>query len=300
MTSKRKSRFLLSAVLIVILTAYAKEMSAFILQGIKISVFTVIPAIFPFLVLADYLSAESGDFPFDGFLARIFNIPRKSVGALVCGIICGFPSGVKYCARLYESKNITKEEFERLIGLVNNPSIAFVVSAVGIGFMNSQNDGILLFLSIIISVIITARTFKMPSQKMHNSDFISKQSFDFIKSIRDAGISALYISSYIVFFSSVIGFIKIFIKNGVILAFLASTLEIGNATSIISLLTLNEYHVFFLYGFALGFSGFSVHLQAFSLLPYNIKKGKYLLMKLFQGITCALCAAILKTFFNLI
>ena len=294
MTYIKKHNFFISALIVFFLLTFSNEIMQSIRDGIRLSAFTVIPAVFPFLVLSDYLSAAGEDFPLDKTLSKLFLIPKCATGALVCGLMCGFPSGVKYSVRLYENNMITKDDLERIIGLVNNPSMAFVVSAVGIGMLKSPSDGLLLLSALLFSVLLTSRCFPSQKKKIEIQGYITGQKFSLVNSIKDAGLSAVALSSYIIFFSSILGVIKKIIKSDVFIAFISAAIEIGNASALISSANINMYCKFLLLGFALGFSGFSVHFQAFSQLPKDIKKNKYIKMKLTQGIICGIVASLLK------
>ena len=286
--------YLITAITAVLLLTYSKQIAESIRVGIKISVISVIPSVFPFFILADYLSSQISTSPKSSQLNKIFSIPRGSEGALICGLICGFPCGIKYARRLYDGKVITKTELERLIGLVNNPSFAFVISGVGMGMLNSLKDGIILYLSVILSVLLISRIFYKSVKEFPEPTHIIGQNFNLVESIRNAGFSSLTVSSYIVFFSAILGIIQNMIKSSILCAIAASFLEIGNAATLITSLKAESSSAFILYGFCLGFSGFSVHLQAFEVLPGNISKKKYLTMKLLQGLFCGIIAFFLK------
>ena len=284
----------------IVLLGFSKEIAESIRRGIRISVFTVIPSIFPFLVLSDYLATQLVRGNKLTFISRLYSIPKGSEGALLCGIICGFPCGVKYAKELYDGKAITKSELERLAGLVNTPSLAFVVSAVGMGMLNSLTDGFILFFSVAISVLLVSRLYPSKGNDFKKAAHNARQNFILAKSVKNAGLASLTISSYIIFFSGVIGIMQEILYNPFVFALTAAIFEIGNATAIITSLGFPKYLSFMLYGFALGFSGLSVHFQAFDVLPEDTSKKKYLVMKLSEGILCALIAAIAKTLIALI
>lgn len=300
MTSKKIWRSIIAIILIALSIIFSREISESIREGIKIAALSVIPAIFPFFVLSDYLSSECNEFSGSHIISKLFLIPESASGVIICGLVCGFPSGVRHGVRLYELKIITKEELERLIAIVNNPSLAFVISAVGLGLAGSITDGLLLFASLLLSVFLIARlTFSKKSFSKY-STFISGQRFDFVLSIKNAGFTSIIVSSYIIFFSAILGIIKHLVKSSIIVAIISSFLEIGNAVTTVTFLIKSPYLRFIFYGFALGFSGFSAHLQAFSFLPKEISKRKYLKAKFLQGITCSALTAILKTILSLI
>lgn len=282
------------SIIIVILIIFSKSISENIRNSIRLVSFSVVPSLFLFLIISDFISSKVTSIPFGKKISNIFSISEGCECAIICGLVCGFPCGVKYAAKLYENGNIGKEELERLIGLVNNPSIAFVVSAVGVGMLNSVKDGFLLYISVIISILLVAKCYKrtVAYSSFTNDNF--EQRFNLSKSIKNAGLSSVAISSYIIFFSAALGVLKSITESKIIISFFASFLEIGNATSEISSSGFSPSVSFIFYGFALGFSGLSVHMQAFDLLDADISKRKYFKMKLTQGVFCAMVAFVLK------
>ncbi len=278
------------ALLIITSVMYSSEITKSIYDGIRLCAITIIPALFPFFIIADFIISGAGGegrFLSKGF-RKIFGIGGAGINAFVCGIVCGFPVGVKSAVELYRKRLITKDECQRLIGFVNNPSLAFVISGVGIGINGSLRVGILLYISTVLSAIAIGALFatKTENSKIHSE--ISEQKFDLVVSIKNAGVSCLTVSSYIIFFSAVLGVLGAIINNDVILALLAPFFEIGNATTIIAKSTfLSPAFSIMLTGFALGFSGLSVHLQALSLVPNELSKKQYFLMKTAQGILCS-------------
>ncbi len=286
--------YLITATTVALLLLFSNQIADSTLNGIKISVLSVIPSVFPFFVLADYLSSQASSPSSPSLLSKIFSIPGGSEGALICGMICGFPCGIKYAKRLYDGKIITKSDLERIIGLVNNPSLAFVISGVGMGMLKSLKAGIILYISVIFSTFLVSKVFIADIEKTPKRQYISEQKFNFVEAIKNAGYASLTVSSYIIFFSAILGIFKELVKSELLCAIAASFLEIGNAASAITSLKIKANSAFLLYGFCLGFSGFSVHLQAFEVLPRDISKKKYLIMKLLQGFLCGLIAIILR------
>ena len=297
-TQKRKFDYktalpeLLCLAITLITLLCANELRESVINGIKLSVFNIIPTLFPFLVLSDYwISVMS--FGGDGFLGKafrkFFKIDGIALSAFLAGIFCGFPLGVKTATDLYRSNRITKHEAERLCGFINNPSLAFVISGVGVGMYGSIEYGILLYISVILSSVIVGILFSKNSIKISKGNEISEQKFDLVLSIKSAGLSSLTISSYIIFFSAVLGLLLAVTKSDLIVTVISPLLEVGNATSMIAKNTeFTSLASRALCAFSLGFSGFSVHLQSFAFFPNEFSKAKYLMMKLIQGILCAL------------
>ncbi|MBO7196304.1 MAG: hypothetical protein J6V80_03120 [Clostridia bacterium] len=279
---------------------FGKEVKDGIYSGLGFCFTTILPTLFPFFILSD-LWASCYYINTNGHIARcferLFKINGCAISSVVCGLICGFPMGVKLSSKLYENGRITKGELEGLCGFVNNPSLAFVVSGVGLGMLGSIKHGITLYIAVIISALLVGMFFSKKREFISKSDENSRQSFNLTKSIGSAGISSVSICSFIIFFSGLIGLISSVIKSHSATAVISGFLEISNAVKMIA--ACDEFPLqirLILIAFALGFSGLSVHLQAFSFLPAEISRSKYLLMKLLQGVICS----VIMMFFLLI
>ena len=278
----------------VLMLVFGKEVTESILSGISLATLKIIPTIFPFIVISDYW-ASVAEIKSDGLIARafqkIFKINGCAIIAFFTGILCGFPLGVKNAVALYESGAISEDELQRLCPIINLPSIAFVVSGVGLGLYKNASVGIMLYICLILSSVISGFFLSRKSTKSENTAIISKQKFDLISSIKNAGFSSLAIASYIIFFSGVIGLTSALIKNKTLTTIFSTFFEVGNSTNLIA-----KSHLFSpalslsLIAFALGFSGLSVHMQAFSFLPKDISKKHYLLTKLIIGLLSAAMA----------
>lgn len=254
----------------------------------------IIPSIFPFIILSDFLTAYV-DFSSIKFInklfEKIFKINGAATVAFIIGNLCGFPLGVRCAAKLYSSGKITKEECERLIGFANNTGPAFLISGIGAGMYGNLNLGLCLYFSMILSSLVVGIIFslsKSPSDT--NSNFtLSNPHLDITESIRSAGLNTLSICSYILAFSCVGAVISKITGGGPVYLFTIPFIEIGSSTAILATYGTGSVLTLFLTGFAVGFSGLCVHFQAKSFLAgTDIKMKKYIIMKLIQGILCGM------------
>lgn len=292
---KRPSKVSFVSVLCILLMPLMLFFSNSIKQGARLgldlSLGTIIPTLFPFFILSDlwvsYATINGGII--SKAYSRLFGVSSSTLPAYLLGSLCGFPLGIKAAVSLYDSGLISKDELERLSGFANNPSAAFVISGIGAGLYKDIWIGVRLYLAVLFSSLFVGLLFRLKENNSTNIEVISRQSFDLVKSIQSAGVSSLSVCCYIVFFSSVIGLLAEIIKNPLILAIASSFLEITNASSLSVGLTTSYPSVNYLItAFSLGFSGLSVHMQIFALLPAETSKSRYLLMKLIQGILCSI------------
>lgn len=290
--------FLVSLSIFVFALTLSALLAPMISEGVRSGILfcfsVIIPSIFPFMILADllvfFMHFEKIKF-LRGLFSRLFKINGYAISVFLIGLISGFPIGAKLSRELYISGKISKNECERLIGISNNASPAFVISGVGYGLFGSLKLGLLLyFISIISSAfagLITARFAKNEFEIEYNA--IS--SFSFTESVKSATRACINICGFICFFSVIIHFINQSLKNELLVAFLSSFLEIGNAAKFISSVSLPELIKLPLLSFAIGFSGLSVHFQSKSILSdTDISMNKYYLMKL---LSATLSAAIM-------
>lgn len=282
--NKRKIATIDCIMLCFAMLCISKEMKLGALEGIRLSYEILIPTLFPFFVLSDYWSKNfyiSEKSVLSKLFVRLFHIPPCGLLAFITGIICGFPLGVKVACDLYDRGKINDRQLTNLCGFCNNPSIAFVISGVGLGIFGSVRVGILLFIACSISAIICGVVFREKEIKIQKADNIPRQKFSLVESIKNAGLTSITISSYVIFFSAIIYALK---KTPLI----ASTLELCSAVKIISESQFSVNQKLILIAFSLGFSGLSVHLQAFSFMGDNVKKSRYFLMKITQGLLTAM------------
>lgn len=276
--------------LCITMLCFSKEMKLGVLEGIRLSSEILIPTLFPFFILSDYWSKNfyiTDSSPFSRIFVRLFHIPPSGLLAFIIGIICGFPLGVKVARDLYDRDEIDQGQLTSLCGFSNNPSMAFVISGVGLGIFGSVRIGILLFLSCLLSAIACGVLFRQEETKVTKHANISRQKFILVESIKHAGLTSITVSSYVIFFSAII----CVVKNSPLLA---PYLELCSAVEIISKSSFNTSQKLALIAFSLGFSGLSVHMQSFSFMGDRVKKSRYLLMKLAQGLLSSLIILILK------
>ena len=296
---KFKLQSLLCILAFVLAIIYGGFLKDGVIYGLKICAFNIIPTLFPFFILSDLWSTViyfKNNSLTSKYFERIFHINSEGLSCFLIGNICGFPLGAKSLNQKYNDNLLNEEEFNLLTPICNNPSAPFVISGIGAGLLGSIKIGIILYFSVLLSAVAIGYIFrpsKIISQKSHKK---LEQNFNFIKSIQSAGLSSIAVASYIIFFSGILGVVKSLIKNKILISIISSFLEVGSACNIINDAA-NSLESFFLplISFSLGFSGLSVFMQIFSILPNIVSKKGYLIKKFYQGIISAIITFILTT-----
>ena len=274
----------------------------YVRQGLRLCAKTVIPSLFPFMVLsgmfvelgcADLLSRI-----FAKPMAFLFGISGAGSAAPLMGALCGFPVGAATAKRLCDSGRISGEEMERLLTFSNNPSSAFLISAVGSTLWSCPDFGVVLYvIQIIASIVIgVAFRFLMPIKKNEDHHFSEQRQTIgvriFSKVIAESAVSMLNVCALVLFFASMVGalvsVIESFGTGQLLKTFIYGFFEMTGATGEAAKILPKETGMV-ITALICGWSGLSVHFQVISICSdKNISFAPYFAAKAMQGLLSAL------------
>lgn len=283
----------------------------YVRAGIKLCAGTVIPSLFPFMVISELLVTVGFAELFGGTLgkplSRLFGISENGSCAFLLGCLCGFPIGAKTAVSLFDSGSITKEELQKLLVFCNLPSSAFLISAVGVSLYGCRDFGILILISAIASSVIAgvAARFLMHTESLYRPKYRPRRIINvasFTGAISSATLSMLLVCAYVIFFSAVVGCLSN-LASKVLLPEASAPLLFGifEMTSGISGASAldNKMLGALICAFNVGWSGLSVHFQIISLCTgRGISFVPYFISKLFQGILCAAIVGVYVKFIS--
>ncbi len=277
-------------------------------KGLRLCVATVIPSLFPFMIISELIVSSGVGFRISKIFSRpmrsIFGLSEGGVSAYMLGTVCGFPIGAKTAVSMYDRGMMSKCELERLLTFCNNPGSAFVISAVGVSLFGSRDVGILLYICVILSSLIIGcigRLFfkekETCSAKLSlSSGFEAKMITDAVQS---SAVSMLTVCAYVVFFSAFVGCIGALLSQisapseliAVIFGFFEISGGMGAAAEVD-----DSVKAILLCSLFSGWSGLSVHFQIMSVCSgRDLDFKPYFLSKAVQGlITSALMGIALK------
>lgn len=191
--------------------------------GLRLCAVSVIPSVFPFMVLSEWIVSFGALQTIGRLLERpfrfLFGVGGDSAGALLLGWLCGFPIGTRTALSLYRRGNIDRRELSRVLTFSNIPSSAFLIGAVGITLFGDRHFGVRLYIVSLLSAVtigIAEHLFeKLPAKKKKIS---AKSSFSpdsrpssaarvsgFTDAIASSAIAILQICAFVVFFSVLSG-----------------------------------------------------------------------------------------------
>ncbi|MBQ9761401.1 MAG: hypothetical protein IJW16_08665 [Clostridia bacterium] len=283
-------------------------------RGLRLCAHTVIPSLFPFMVLSELIVSggigktllrQIGK-PF----CRLFRLSADGCCAVLLGMLCGFPIGARSACLSYRQGQIGKNEAERILCFSNNPSSAFLITAVGGSLWGNPRFGIALYLTVLLSALITgALVARLPMfyRKEDTQSLIlehippSRGAMLFTEAMRASVRSILLVCAYVVFFSALIGTFN-FMPGVQKLpaagqAILFCLFELSTGMSQAATLA-NPTVAALLCAFCAGWSGISVHCQALAICDKSgLSLQPYILAKLFQSLLAPLLfAAVLALF----
>lgn len=288
----------------------AKTASAAVLRSLSLAAKSVIPSVFPSMVLSGILVASGGGELIGSTLGKPLSMFLKTSpsasAAVVLGALCGFPVGVITASELYKRGALTRREFELIIGVASLPSPAFVINAVGGNMLGNTKLGIFLYLLILfLSLTIGAiwnrleRNDPLINSYHRTNDSKIKITETTVTAISSSAISALKITAYIVFFSTLTATLtELFVPENApdaISAFIGGILEFSGGCASASKLGISFSLP--LCALFLGFSGFSVHFQVISACPAGTVFKKYFLFSVIRATLAFLVSLAVSTAF---
>ena len=283
-------------------------------QGLSLGATTLLPSLFPFLVISELL-VTSGMIawiarPLERPLGQLLGLSRAGCSAMVLGLICGFPVGARCAILSYQKGMLTRDECERVLACASIPSSAFLISTVGTTLWKNASFGVFLYLCVVFTAILSGILLYVLQKQDKNAEWNTSKStpskihFEagmLTSAIKSATLNTLLICAYVVFFSTLTGTVELvltrFSASEITHTILSAALELSGGVSTAAELQ-NRYLAAILTGAAVGWSGISVHCQMLSLCDgTDISIRPYLKAKVLQVILCTIIMFLFSLFF---
>ena len=276
---------------------------------------TLIPSLFPFMVVSYIASIFKIDQLFSklfgSIFEKIFKSPKAASSAFAIGIICGFPAGTKSLYSLYEKGEINNNSLMHLLLFCNIQSMPFIVNTVGGICLNNTKAGIFIYLSQIISLVtlgvLYPRIFPIKvSQQTISKDINTPPknvSTRLTDSIKGSTLGILSICGFVVFFSTLSNVaLDISSKIGIpsSIPLLCSFLLEMSGGCFIAAKEFPSPAALVACSSILAFSGFSMHFQIMSLCPNaKIKYSRFFAFKILQAVVAGIAALLFNIIFRI-
>lgn len=118
-------------------------------QGLAVCASVMIPSLFPFLILSDFLGrtrvGELLERPLGGLMAFLYRCPRELTPAILMSWVGGYPAGARVLAGMAERGTLSHEDAGLALTFCVNSGPAFLAVVVGAGVFGSPGWGLFLF-----------------------------------------------------------------------------------------------------------------------------------------------------------
>ena len=267
-------------------------------NGLKLCGTAVIPSLFPFMVLSDFLVRSKLSEVIGNVLAPVtkalFRLPGCAGCAILMSMAGGYPVGAKMTAQLLENGDISTGQGKRMMLFCVNAGPAFVIGTVGTVIFSSSRAGIILYVSLIASALVmgVVSGFFDSGEALIIRKKITFESKVISKSVSEAVNATLGLCAWILVFSCFVPLTESLPLKKEVAVWIKILIEVtGGCITSAGVFPLS------IQAFVMGWAGFSVHCQ---LLPYIRATGvRYLHFVLARLIHGALAATFADFLFRL-
>ncbi len=218
---------------IMLLIIFPKEAGNGIKEGFKVLYETLIPTLFPFMIISSYIASA----PFVAKLREkinkpsylFFNINSCALITLLLSFLGGYPVGGKTACEFYESKQITQTQAKRLLFFCVNPGFPFCVTALGTFMLKNTKAGLLLFICVVLSSLTVGFVLSFTEKRQFSNEgknpAISSE-FLFIDSVSKGNYAIISVCGWVLIFSAVCSVLKALPLNSNASLFLSCIFEV--------------------------------------------------------------------------
>lgn len=259
----------------------------------------VIPPLFPFIVLSDFMVRSGLSDVIGTALTPVsrfaFNLPGNAGCAVLMSAVGGYPVGARMIAQLIENGKITRRQGRRMLLFCVNAGPAFVIGTVGSVILSSRKAGILLYLSLLLSALFIGFFLRLFDGK--------SQTFEQEKAVFDPGVisqsvlqgtnSMLTLCGWILVFSSSMPFVSKLPLGESTIIWLNIITEVTNGCR-----TAAGVFPVSVLALVMGWSGLCIHCQLLpSIKITGLKIRYFFLSRIVHGALATALATVLFRFF---
>lgn len=254
-------------------------------NGLSLCGTAVVPSLFPFMVLSDFMVRSRLVDVLGRYLKPVtkllFNLPGSAGCAVLMSMVGGYPTGAKMTAQLLESGSISKSQAKRMMLFCVNAGPAFVMGTVGTVIFSDRKVGIILYFSILISSLavgIFLRIFEKDSFEFPEK-VVDFESGAVSVSIMQGVNSTLFMCAWVLIFSCINALLESLPLSENVLSWIKMFTEVTNGC-----VSASSSFPVSIQALIMGWAGLSVHCQ---LLPYikqtQVQYLHFLLSRIIQG-----------------
>ncbi len=270
----------LSILTILLLLSKPAAFTDSMISGMKLCFYHVIPALFPMILLSNYMIRENLCLTLSKLLHPLFHflfgVTEYGSFAVLTGFLCGFPVASKNIGHLYQSGCLSTEEASFLTSFCNNCSFSFAINYLGYFCLGNILDPMQIFCCIYLPPVVCGIINHF---FYHFSPGIPTESPEKVNVINDTFHALVKISFFVICFTMITRWIESLPLP--LVSKICPLLEITSGLSFLSSFPKTKATVWSLL-LCTVFGGASSMAQCFSFLKEPILKKSYILGKLEQ------------------
>ena len=251
--------------------------------GIQLCITTLVPALFPFLVISTVCSQIllCLKLKLPNLLLKPCKFISGTEAIYLVGLVAGYPIGAKLINDTYKRGIISKSEANRMLMFCNNAGPAFIFGIIGNCFFQKWIPCIMWIIHILSSFIvgtITARPHIKTETPLHTSNITLTAAV--VQAVKSMG----YICGWVILFRTLIAFLDKWILWALpipLRILITGCLELSNGCLQISQIE-NEGLRFMISLLILSFGGLCVTMQTTSITP-GLSLKHYIIGKVYQS-----------------
>lgn len=224
------------------------------------------------------------------FFCRLFRLSKDACSLLICALFLGFPSASQFLDAQCHRANVSEPAAKRLLYTCCFPTCSFVILTCGSVFFHSLSYGFLLYGAQVLSGLLLLWCTRSQSIELTlpRSQSTPKVSLSlFASAIKESGIALYMIGGYLMLFMSVCGVMLQLLPDMAALPLRIVT-EFSSGCALLQELSLSPLCKLLLTSALLGFGGFCVHIQIFSMVAHTkLSYPTFLFFRLLQALFAA-------------
>ncbi len=210
-------RSILLFLVLIVLLLFSSEVTEGARQGLLLWYNSVVPALFPFMVLSGLIVSGGGlnqiMRPFHLILHPTMGLSNEGCYVFISGLLCGYPMGAKTCTDFVNDGRISIREARFLMAICNHPSPMFILGYLYPFFMDQISIPMLfisIYTPILLLTVIAKRIYSFHTAPNHTQfdQEGSEPTIDINESILSSIEILCKIGGYLVLFSIAVVFIN--------------------------------------------------------------------------------------------
>lgn len=284
------------AVVFLVLILDAKTAIQGCSEGIQICLQTVIPSLFPFLIVCPLLTSRIAAFstPLGKLISRLCGIPRGSESYFIIGVLGGYPIGAQILEQAYQNGILSRRDAGRMLGFCNNAGPAFILGMGASLFEDIATPFVLWSIQIASSILIS---LTLPTRSHDSCPTVSYQPTSAAKAITVSARNMGLICSWVIAFRILLSILArwvIWLLPRPIQILLTGILELSNGCVALHSIS-SETLRFILCTAFLSLGGLCVWMQTLSVTP-GLNGGAFMIGRILH-LVYGLALALLAQFF---